>query len=235
MSENLILTRRRAMLDLLERACRSHLGCRLCVNRDDAAPFANVEFVAFDDSGVWIAAPPTPLSGKRGLWVRFEHRGATYLFQARAGESLVRAFDHVEPTAVVPLSLPLRLERIERRDGRRIHLPAERHLMGRLTHATVKHQQFDLIITDLSLGGLGGLLEPAAVHELDAEGVFWAELELPGDDPLEFVVRLAHCENTTADAGVPTGWVFCPGDDETTYHRNLSRVERFVAAHGRDA
>jgi hypothetical protein len=233
MTATLCLTRRRVQLELLGRACAAGSAARITVRRAQPARAAHTHLLALDEDGVWLARPDGLLTAdeESGAPVRvsFEQARQRYCFTADAGGRFNRVFGVRGPLNALRLTLPLRVERDERRETGRLTLTSADGLRARLVHTTNKRRTLDIQLTDISAGGFGGTLAAEVLREVEPGAVFWAEITLADSTrPMDFVARLVHSQGGTSPDTVVTGWAFCPGDDETRYRANLMRLTAFV-------
>ena len=237
MTATLCLTRRRVQLELLSRACAAGSAARISVRRaQPERPGANTHLLALDEDGVWVTWPEGLLAPEEetGTPVRvcFEQKRQRFVFTAETRARCVRACGARGPIAALHVSLPLRVEREERREAGRLTLKATDALRARLVQTTNKRRTFELELTNISAGGFGGTVAAAALQTIEPGALFWAEIALASSTrPMDFVVKLVHTASGTALDAVATGWVFCPGDDETRYRANLTRLTAFVEEH----
>lgn len=232
------LTLRRNQIVLLADACQSQVTARVVRRRGGTPPLGpNTQLLALDDNAVWIRAPhsgllPAHWDGST-VDVTFERGGEDFRFTAETCGRFERTFGDEGTTAVLRLSLPIRVERYvpqERRQHERVDICPTDAISARVVHVTNKQQQFTLQLTDVSLGGCAGRMAALECESIGAQDLFWAEIALdPDQPPLDFVAQMVHARPADDDDAYITGWRFCAGDDETGYRRNLSRLQEFVA------
>jgi c-di-GMP-binding flagellar brake protein YcgR len=233
------MTRRSKQLALLHEACRQPAAAVVCRRRPagQAGPPHNTRLLELAADGLWLAWPDNTKSAAfpdgASVQLSFELNGLRYRCPSIARGRQVREVEYLGPVAALQLDVPLRVtvdDPAERRVFERLDAMAVGPLMVQLVHLTNKNRATTGRLTDISLGGFGAELEPAALAQIDDQALFWVGLELePTDRPLDFIARLTHRRGAGTTGGVQTGWEFCAADDDTTYRRNLRRLRDYVA------
>lgn len=236
MAEASVLTRRE-QLELLMAACRQ--GASICLSvRDGEHEFSGrTAMVAMIHDGMLLAWddatlrafewPGTPVEA------RFDFENDTYAFVA---ETRGRTARDVGPlrSDTLRLSMPVRMERWDRRFSRRAFLCGLDAIPARLRLTGPEPRTLPLWITDLSVGGLGGraLWDDAA--RISAGEIAWIEFELPGVPPrVEFIVQLLHRQALRGADGAALGFAFAQVESTPELEAALARVEQLVERRAR--
>lgn len=233
------LSLRKTQLDLLARACECGSPATIAyTTRDSGTRSGGTRLLALETDAIWLEwTPPAGADfapSPRGAQILFEHGGERYGFTAYPQEQSRRRFGSAPETSALKLSLPLNVERRERRTLSRIRLTDVQPVHATVTGIVDKTAPLTCRILDLSAGGLAAIAGWETAKRINTGDICWVEFGLPdGDGPLDFVARLAHRKRTSDGASVILGWAFCPGDDRATNLTQLERVRRFVAHHRR--
>ncbi|MFQ5806798.1 MAG: PilZ domain-containing protein [Phycisphaerae bacterium] len=227
------LLRRRAQLALLASACEQ--GVPACVGfRRKSTTTREVRLVALERDGVLVAWLDDPIPGAelpgQPIEVRFDHKGEHYVFFAVTRGRVRRDPEGHETRWLLKLSLPLRLERAQRRQHVRLPLENLPAITGTFTHVVDDRRQFQARLTDIADGGVAVTVRAADVSELRTGDLFWVDMELPGEQVRwEFVVRLVHLRPIKSTDRLAMGWAFQPSDDAGSYETYLRRLEAIIA------
>lgn len=228
------LNLRRDQLALLADACRGARMARIALRQGQAnSAFSATRLLDLEDDALIVSVPAgnaireAPPGSQ--VEVRFTHAGTRYAFSAETREDLPRFEKNGRALGVLRLSLPLRLERCDRRRHMRISFEGLPETRVTLTSMFDQQQQFTMTLTDVSEAGLGGVTESEFQSTWVAQNVFWAEFELSEEKKsFEFPVRLAHFRKLRESRQVALGWSFCPGEDPTRNLDNLERLHTYV-------
>lgn len=233
------LSLRKTQLDLLARACECGSPATIAYRtRDAVTRSGGTRLLALESDAIWLewtqAADADIAPSPRGAQVLFEHGGERYAFTAHPQERSRRRFGSSPETSALKLSLPLNVERRERRTQSRIRLSDVQPVHATVTAILEKTAPLTCRVLNLSAGGLAAITRWETARQIKPGDVCWIEFGLPdGEGPLDFAVRLAHRRRTTDGTNAILGWAFCPGDDRATTLAQLERVRRFVANHSR--
>jgi c-di-GMP-binding flagellar brake protein YcgR len=229
------LTRRKAQLELLAQACqKSHRARVVLAGRASPGPATNTRFLALEPDGVLLQWPADglndiPASGAT-VEVFFEHAGQRYGFRTQTRDRVWRACDREEEGTAWKLALPLRVEYRQQRQHFRVSLADLGPIPADCTSVANEQHSFAGELQSISPGGLRVSAARTDAGALGAGELLWTEFELPGQTgPFEFVVRVAHATLNEESNRVVFGCMFCPGEDCTSHHAQLDRIERFVA------
>lgn len=224
---------RKEQLDLLVAACEQGTTISLSARDGDQEISGRTRMVAMIHDGMLLAWdegtlrafewPGTPVEAQ------FDLADESYAFVA---ETRGRAPREIGPERLdaLRLSMPLRLERWDRRVNRRVLLSGFDAIPGRLRLGGPEPRTLPMWITDLSLGGLGAraLWEDAA--RIGAGEIACVEFELPGEPPrVEFIVQLMHRRPLRDADGAALGFAFAQVESTPEFEAMLVRVETVIA------
>ena len=231
----LTLTRRNSQLALLARACEHGRPGRVTIRSEvDDAYCANTRLLVLARDALFIAWPDQPLTPaeRRGAMaeVHFDLDDEHYALVARTCGRRERDINGRGRVATLELSVPLRVERRQRRRDVRMPLNRMQPIEARLTAMLDPDLQVALRLTDLSRGGAAGVTNCPTCSDLRIGNPFWMEFTLPDDpQPFELAVRLVRRRAAQDGAGTILGCGFCPHDDPRAHEQSLDRLEQFVA------
>jgi hypothetical protein len=226
------LLRRRTQLALLASACQQ--GARACINlRRRGHATGEVRLESLEHDGVLLVWAGCRIQGAelpgQPVDVHFEHQGERYAFSAITRQH-ADCTNKCAARGLLKLSLPLRLERADRRRQLRVELNGLPPIVARFTHVVDDRRQFEAQLTNIAERGIAVTAQSADVARLHTGDLFWVDIELPGEaSRSEFVVRLAHLRPIKHTDKLAMGWAFQPADDPTSCEKYLRRVEAFVA------
>jgi len=233
----LCLTRRKAQLQLLADACARAARARIGLRRPGTpGRLSDTRLRALARDAVFVEAPLDPAlrqaAAGQSVEVIFEERGERYAFSASLRGLADPAVEAGGAVALLRLGLPLRLERRPPRRYLRWSLPPMPAIAARLTNICDQTLALSMRLTEVSEGGLTGIVDRHAAAPLATAGPFWAEFCLPDDSQtVECVVRLVHCEAGPGEGQTLAGWTFCGSDGPSTSATHLARIRRFLVEH----
>lgn len=219
--------------EFLAEACGLHSPAHLIIHQSEQADRSlDTPLLSLEPDGVLLAAPPDEhlahVATGSTAEVSFEYGGERYTFSSQ--------ICGLEPAAGMPgqmlrLSVPARIERVQRRTDFRISLTEIKPVQARVWDIRKPQPHVNVILTNLSASGLGAIMDWDPARRLDKNTPFRIEFELPGEPELfHFVVRLVYSQSLSGDrTQFLTGWAFCPGDNPAVYQQSIRRLERFVA------
>lgn len=238
MAKASVLTRQE-QLDLLVAACNQGTTISLSARDGDQEISGRTQMIAMIHDGMLLAWdeatlrafewPGTPVEAQ------FDLADESYAFVA---ETRGRSPREIGPQRLdaLRLSMPLRLERWDRRINRRVLLSGFEAIPGRLKLGGTEPRTLPMWITDLSLGGLGAraLWEDAA--RIGAGEIACVEFELPGEPPrVEFIVQLMHRRPMRDADGAALGFAFAQVESTHEFEATLARVEAVITQRLRPA
>lgn len=229
---------RKTQLSVLTEACARRTAARIGLHRPGMpAELSDTALVRMETDGLLIVAPSGGVvchaPPETAVDVFFQDGPSRYYFAARLCGPAEPWFWTSETEPLLRLRRPCTLELRPPRVTGRLSLPPTPPVQARLVSMFDQDVSFALRMTDISTGGFAGVLSPDAGARPTTSTPFWVNFALPADnEPLEFVVRLVHCEPAAGNDEVVTGWAFCGSDDPDTNQRNVARIERFLAQRG---
>lgn len=230
----LCLTRRNGQLALLASACARRQDARISFRDAHAAPSTRTRMLALESDALFVSwtdeLPPDADLAGRPIDVDFEQDGEAYAAVAETRGRCEREIGGGARVAALELSVPLRVERRQRRCDVRIPIEEMAPIDARMTGMLDPSARFVLRLTNLSRGGAaGGTVFPHALR-LTKGSPFWMEFSLPAtNQAFEFVVRLVHARPAPDGGATLLGWEIGSHDDPATHDENIRRLECYVA------
>lgn len=226
------LLRRKKQLALLASLCRQSAPVRIGL-RQKAGLKRGARLVALESDGLLVAwaggpIPEIQVPGQP-VEVRFEHADEHYAFVAVTCGRRPGPGANDENVPLLKLSLPLRVERAERRQHRRLSLAGLPPIMATFTHVVDDRRQFQAQLTNAGNGGLSVTARTADVAEVHTGDLFWVDVDLPGRaNRAELIVRLVHLRPIGHTDRLALGCKFQAADDAANHERCLRQLEAVV-------
>lgn len=228
------LTRRKTQIELLAALCQQRVRVRIARARQGHEPVTvHTRFLALEPESVLLEWPlgdtaDIAISGDHAD-VFFEHQRQRYAFRTQTRGRVWHQCPRRGQVAAWRLAMPLRIERKQQRAHYRVSLADLDPITVCVTNVPDPEWVFEARLANVSPGGLGLVAWADDNVGEPLSEMFWAKFELPGQPPLEFVVRVVHANTIGENEKVVIGCMFCPGDDPALYRDQVCCIEQFAA------